>query len=254
MVDNVVVGNTIMFSDRLGNGSLAKFDGCAIWAHTGDYVGFIPAAGDTAGVAWPNISRLLIANNNIWNPRGEGIWIGTSANGGTIDDVLLEGNIIHGDNATAQDATSAGINVSGASGDGTVRSQHYVSAVSFMTDITIRGNSIQEFAYYGIRLHGVSRATVDGNRVQQNGLTTNAAGISAEGCTDLSIRGNRSRNLSGTAQTHGIQLVTASGASMITENLVNGNPTGIVNTTPSGSTIYIWDNPGSSVTRAAPPN
>lgn len=242
--DLVIVGNKIAdVTATTGTG------GQGIVVSSGSILGF-PNGGGTFG----NISRITIAENNIVNPDGHGIWVMSSSGGGSMDTINILGNTIKG--VSGQDANSSGILVGGATGGNfnAPRSQHYVGAVTFMTDITVSDNTVENYPYYGIRMHGIPRATITDNRVQQNGLQTNAPGISAEGCTDLVIRGNRSRNLSGSGQTHGIQLISAAGVSAISDNMVSGNPTTIANTTPVGSFVYVWHNPGSGLTANPPPN
>jgi hypothetical protein len=237
--DNVVVGNTIMFTDQgpiVGGG------------HNGN--GIVVATGDSATFGGTgshgNVARLTIANNHIWNPRGHGIWIMTSANGGTISDVRIVDNVIDGESGSGMDTNSSGILVGGANNSsfGGTRSQHYLAAVTAISDVTIRGNKLGRLPYYGIRCHGVVRPVVVENEVLQCGLSTTAPGISLNACTDSMVQGNRSRNTSGSGQTYGIEFVANAGTSICTQNLVLNNATsGIIHSSAAG-TLYAWDNPG----------
>lgn len=252
IIDVNIVGNTIELIDipgstfNLGGSGPPGDHGNGIVISSGLVQGF----GGT-GSQYANIARITIANNNIFGCRGHGVWVYTSAEGGTIDHVKIANNTVDGNGGAGQDTNASGILIGGDSTGfawNIPRANSYVAAVTQISDVEINGNKVSRYANHGIRCHGIIRPTVQNNQVISNGVGSTAPGIAILGCTDYIVTGNRSR---GTAQTYGIALTGGAGANMVSDNKLDNNVTGAIQRNSLTGLNYIWHNLGDAGTQSA---
>jgi hypothetical protein len=212
--------------------------------HSGEFnssggVGILVSAGyNTSSNGIAPISRVVIAGNLIDGPAKNGIEVQSTKAGGTIDDILIEGNQIRVDRTQSfLWPTGKGITVS--------------PATDMIRGVVVDGNTIYNASQHGIVANGPNQQRLDirDNTVYNSGQNTAAPGIYVSAVVDVSVIGNRCQDIQATkTQTFGVRLVNPTGDVQVIANDCIGNRDGPVSISGSAATsrLRIRDNPGFS--------